>query len=302
MQERHLALWLLAVLTIVWGFNWPIMRVGVLGVEPWTFRAFTTVFGGIALLIAAYIGRQRIRVPWDQFRLICLIGPVSIGGWMVFSALGLEHMASGRAAIVAYTMPLWAVIFARLVLGEAITWRRSVGLAVGLTGMVILISGDLPAIGESPLGVIYMLCGAVSWGLGTVLFKRAPWRIPVPVIIGWQLLVISVPITIVAFVTETPRLDYSAWSWFTLAYQIFAGALIGNYAWAKIVTLLPAGVAAISSLVIPVIGVLSGAAILGEPVTWRELVALTCVVAALAFVLVRKNTGRHSSNRVGEQD
>ncbi len=302
MQDRHLALWLLAILTIVWGFNWPIMRVGVLGVEPWTFRAFSTVFGGIALLIAAYVGGQRIRVPWDQFRLICLIGPVSIGGWMVFSALGLEHMASGRAAIVAYTMPLWAVIFARLFLGEKITWRRSVGLFIGLSGMVILISGDLPAIGESPLGVIYMLCGAVSWGLGTVLFKRAPWRIPVPVIIGWQLLVIAVPITIVAFLTETPRLDYSAWSWFTIAYQIFAGALIGNYAWAKIVTLLPAGVAAISSLVIPVIGVISGAVILGEPVTWRELVALACVVAALAFVLVRKRIGRHSTNPINEPD
>ena len=302
MQERRLALYLLAVLTVVWGLNWPIMKVGIEGVEPWTFRAFTTVFGGIAMLAAAYVSGQRIRVPWDQFRLICLIGPVSIGGWMVFSALGLEHMASGRAAIVAYTMPLWAVIFARILLGEKITWRRSIGLFIGLTGMVILISGDLPAIGESPLGVIYMLCGALTWGAGTVLFKRAPWRIPVPVIIGWQLLVIAVPITTVAFLTETPRLDYAAWSWFTIAYQIFAGALIGNYAWAKIVTLLPAGVAAISSLIIPVIGVLSGAIILGEPVTWRELVALVCVVAALAFVLVRKREKRHDVNPVDQQD
>jgi len=290
MQERRLALWLLALLTVVWGLNWPIMKVGVEGVEPWTFRAFTTVFGGSAMLAAAAIGGHRIRVPWDQFRLICLIGPISIGGWMVFSALGLEHMASGRAAIAAYTMPLWAVIFARILLGVAITWRRALGLVVGLTGMVVLIGGDLPAIGESPLGIIYMLCGALTWGAGTVMFKRAPWRIPVAVIIGWQLLVIAVPITAIAFLTEAPRLDYAAWSWFAIFYQIFVGALIGNYAWDKIVTLLPAGVAAISSLAIPVVGVISGAALLGEPVTWRELVALACVVTALAIVLVR--TGR----------
>ena len=169
---------------------------------------------------------------------------------MVFSALGLEHMASGRAAIAAYTMPLWAVIFARLLLGERITWRRALGLAIGLAGMAILIGGDLPSIGESPLGAIYMLCGALTWGAGTVLFKKAPWRIPVPVIVGWQFLVISVPITIVAFVVESPDFDYTTWSWLTIGYQVFAGALIGNYAWAKIVTLLPAGVAAISSLTI----------------------------------------------------
>lgn len=300
MQDRRLALWLLAVLTVVWGLNWPIMKIGVEGVEPWTFRAFTTVFGGTALLIAAYIGGQRIRVPWNQFRLICLIAPVSIGGWMIFSALGLEHMASGRAAIVAYTMPLWAVIFARILLGEAITWRRSLGLFVGLAGMVILVSGDLPAIGESPLGAIYMLCGALTWGAGTVLFKRAPWRIPVPVIIGWQLLVLGVPITIVAFLTETPRLDYTGWSWFAIAYQIFASALIGNYAWAKIVTLLPAGVAAISSLAIPVLGVLSGALALGEPVTWREFVALVCVVSALAVVLVGKPKAEKITNQTSD--
>ncbi len=286
MDERRLAFTLLAALTVVWGLNWPIMRVGVLGVEPWTFRAFTTVFGGIALLSAAVIGGQSIRVPRDQLKLIILIAPVSIGGWMVFSALGLEHMGSGRAAIIAYTMPLWAVIFARFLLGEPITWRRVAGLAIGLAGMVVLIGSDLPAIGESPLGAIYMLCSAVTWGLGTVLFKRAPWRIPVPVIVGWQFIVLSVPITAVALIVEAPDFAYTTWSWFAIAYQIFAGALIGNYAWAKIVTLLPAGVAAISSLLIPVIGVVSGALILSEPVTWRELVALACVIGALAVVLI----------------
>jgi drug/metabolite transporter (DMT)-like permease len=287
MHDHRLALWLLAILTVVWGLNWPIMKVGIEGVEPWTFRAFTTIFGGTAMLATALLTGQRVRVPWDQFRLILLIGPVSIGGWMVFSALGLQHMASGRAAIAAYTMPLWAVIFARLVLGEPVTWRRASGLAIGLAGMVVLMSGDLKSIGESPLGVMYMLLGAITWGGGTVLFKRAPWRVPVLVIIGWQMLVVGVPITIVAFLTESPRLDYGGWAWFAVAYQIFVGALIGNYAWAKIVTLLPAGVAAISSLIIPVIGVLSGALVLGEPITWRELTALACVVAALAVVLVK---------------
>jgi len=287
MQDHRLALWLLATLTLVWGLNWPIMKIGIEGVDPWTFRAFTTIFGGSAMLITAVMTGQRIQVPWDQFRLICLIGPVSIGGWMVFSALGLEYMASGRAAIAAYTMPLWAVIFARLVLGEPITWRRSLGLAIGLAGMAVLIGGDLAAIGESPLGVVFMLCGAVTWGLGTVLFKRAPWRISVLVIIGWQMLVIGVPITAVAFAVETPGLDYGTWSWFAIGYQVFVGALIGYFAWAKIVTLLPAGIAAISSLIIPVLGVISGAIVLGEPVTWREIVALICVVAALAVVLVR---------------
>ncbi len=286
MDDRRLAFTLLAVLTVVWGLNWPIMRVGVLGVEPWTFRAFTTVFGGIALLSVAVIGGQRIRVPRDQLKLIVMIAPVSIGGWMVFSALGLEHMASGRAAIAAYTMPLWAVIFARFLLDEPITWRRMLGLGLGLAGMAILIGGDLPAIGESPLGIFYMLCGALTWGLGTVLFKRAPWRIPVPVIVGWQFIVVAIPITAIAFLTEAPDFNYTTWSWFTIAYQIFAGALIGNYAWAKIVTLLPAGVAAISSLLIPVIGVVSGALILSEPITWREIVALICVIGALAVVLV----------------
>lgn len=276
---------MLTALALIWGTNWPIMKIAVLGVEPWTFRAMCTLGGGIGMLALARIGGHVIRVPRDQFLWLAAVAPFSIAGWMVFSALGVGIMGSGRAAILAYTMPLWAVLFARFVLKESLTAARLIGLALGMAAVVVLLSHDFSMIEDSPLGAFFMLCAAVTWALGAVLFKRAPWRLPVMVIVGWQLVLVGIPVTVVALATEPLPRHGDLWAWLAVAYNIGPSGILGFYLWNRVLILLPAGAAAVGSLAVPVIGVMAGALMLGEVIGWREWTALLLVATAIATVM-----------------
>ena len=279
------ALILLAFLALIWGSTWPIMKIAVLAFEPWTFRAYCGVLGGLGMLLVLKLIGQRITLPTDQLRLALLVAPFSLGGWFVFSALGVGLMGSGRAAIIAYTMPLWAIVFARLILQEPITPARTAGLLAGLAGLGVLLSHDFTRISDQPLGIVYMLCAAIVWGLGTVLFKRATWREPVAVIVAWQLLGLGLPVTFIALLTETPLPDADSMAWLALAFNIVFSTVVGYVLWNRIVLLMPAGVAAIASLVVPVTGVLMGAMLLHEAVGWREMTALGLVLGAILLVM-----------------
>ena len=276
---------MLTALAIIWGTNWPIMKIAVLGVEPWMFRAMCTLGGGIGMLALARAGGHAIRVPRDQFLWLAAVAPFSIAGWMVFSALGVGIMGSGRAAILAYTMPLWAVLFARFVLKEPLTPARLIGLALGMAAVVVLLSHDFAMIEDSPLGAFFMLCAAVTWALGAVLFKRAPWRLPVMVIVGWQLVLVGIPVTVVALATEPLPRHGDLWAWLAVAYNIGPSGILGFYLWNRVLILLPAGAAAVGSLAVPVIGVMAGALMLGEVIGWREWTALLLVATAIATVM-----------------
>jgi len=276
---------MLVGLALVWGVNWPIMKIAVLGVEPWTFRALCTLGGGIGMLAISRAAGHKLAVPRDQLLWLAAVAPFSIAGWMMFSALGVGIMGSGRAAIIAYTMPLWAVLFARLILGEPLTAARLAGLTLGMAAIAVLLSHDLEMIGDSPVGALYMLCAAITWGLGAVLFKRAPWRLPVGVIVGWQLVLIGIPVTVVALLSEPLPRQADLWAWLAVAYNIGPSGILGFWLWNRVLIMLPAGAAAVGSLMVPVIGVLSGALVLGEVIGWREWTALGLVAAAIAVVM-----------------
>ncbi len=284
-QGLRTPLLMLVALALVWGANWPIMKIAVLGVEPWMFRAMCTLGGGIGMLALSRAGGHAILVPRDQFLWLAAIAPFSIGGWMVFSALGVGLMGSGRAAILAYTMPLWAVLFARFVLKEPLTPGRLLGLALGMAAIAVLLSHDFSMIEDSPLGAFFMLCAAVTWALGAVLFKRAPWRLPVMVIVGWQLVLVGIPVTVVALLTEPLPTQADLWAWLAVAYNIGPSGILGFYLWNRVLILLPAGAAAVGSLAVPVIGVMAGALVLGEVIGWREWTALLLVSTAIATVM-----------------
>ncbi|MBT5432368.1 MAG: DMT family transporter [Rhodospirillaceae bacterium] len=282
------ALLLLAVLALVWGATWPIMKVAVLGLEPWTFRTYCGVLGGIGMLCVARMNGHRLMMAPDQLRLAVLIAPFSLGGWFVFSALGVGLMGSGRAAIIAYTMPLWAMIFARLLLKESLTPARIISLAAGLCGLAVLLSHDFGLIEDSPMGAAFMVMAALVWGLGTVLFKRATWREPLSVIVAWQLIAISVPVTIMALLTEKLFPAAGIWTWLALAYNVVLSTVVGYYVWNRIVLLLPTGAAVIGSMAVPITGVMFGTLLLGEEIGWREIIALALIAGAITVVMLEK--------------
>ncbi len=279
---------LLASLSLFWGLNWPGMKIILAELPVWWFRALCLMFGSSFLMLISALSGNRCRLRLDEVGPIILCGSFAILGWMVFSAYGVSLMPAGRASIIAFTMPLWATLVAAWVLGERITPGKIVGLMLGLAGLGVLIGPDLLILKRAPVGALFMLLAAISWALGTVLLKRINWRIPTLSNVAWQLLFSAVPVTLIAVLTE-PFPDLTALSGravIALAYLFLFPMSFCQWAYFKTVGLLPASIAAIGTLMVPVVGVFSSHLILGEHVGSGDIIALLLVLSALVLVLL----------------
>ncbi len=278
---------LLAALTFGWGFNWPTMKLALAEIPVWSFRGVSVVLGAAGLFAIARIGGLALLPPRDQWGRVALTALFNVTLWNVLIGYGLKLLPAGRSVILAYTMPLWVVLLSGLVLGEPLTRRRIAGIALGMGGMLLLIVHELGAMQAAPLGTALVIAAALSWAVGTVLLKRFPTRMPTASFTGWQLLLGGIPIVLGALI-----LDRGAWhpispvAWFAVAYNVVIAFVLCYWAWYKLVGTASAGVSAIGTLLIPVVGVFSSMLVLGERPSLAEYAALALVIGALATVLV----------------
>jgi drug/metabolite transporter (DMT)-like permease len=275
-------------MSIFWGVSWPIMKIALLEIPPWTFRTISLACGGVGILILAKISGQKLSIPKNEFMPLLLVSMLNVTGWHLGSAHGISHMQAGRAVIVGFTMPLWATIASSLILGEKVTVQKILGLLLGLTGLFILLQPQLVAVGDKPLGIFFMLGGAISWGTGTALLKYFKWTMPTVLLTGWQLMIGSLPVIAGTILLEpSPAISQlSLNAVLAMLYVIVFPMLFCHWAWFTVVGIFPASVAAISTLAIPVVGVLSSAVVLGESLGVREGTALVLVIAAMGIVLL----------------
>ncbi len=285
----RLGLVLLIFLSIFWGSNWPMMKIGLREIPVWTFRTLCLFLGGLGVLCIAKANGVILTIPRSELWPLLLVSLLNVTGWHLCSAYGLIIMDAGRAVIIGYTMPVWASLLGTFILGERLTVARLIGLFLGLGGLSILIGPGFKAVGSAPLGAIFMLGAAVTWAGGTVLLKYFRWTMPVTVLTGWQLILGGIPVIIGALILEpvTVLLNVTWQGALATGYVILVGNIFCFWAWVKVVNLFPASVASIGTLAIPVVGVLSSAWFLGEPVGSREIAALILVVMALSAVMVR---------------
>jgi drug/metabolite transporter (DMT)-like permease len=280
---------LLASVILGWGISWPIGKIALEEIDPWTFRTLCLVLAGPGLFALAKMGGFSLAIPFRERKPIALAALLNVTGWFLCSAYGLAHLQAGRAAVIGSTMPLWAAIMARFVLKEQLTFERLVGLGLGLVGLTILIWPDIRAIGEAPFHAAFMLGAAISWAAGTITMKRFQWTAPIIVLTGWQFIVGAIPVVTgtLLFPSGIAVSPISPKAILALGYTIILATLFCHWAWFKAVSLLPTSVASMGTLPIPVLGVFSSALILGERVGLREFVALVLVLAGLSIVLIR---------------
>ena len=284
---------LLAVLTVMWGGNWPAIKVAVREIDPWIFRTICLVVGGSGLLALVRSGGASLRVPRGERGPLAVAAFFNITVWHLCSAYGLTLIEAGRGAIIAYTMPLWTVIFGRLLYGERIGRARLLALALGLAGLVVLVAPSAGALRAAPGGTLLMLGAASGWGVGTVLTKARRWTIPTAALTGWQVLIGAIPIVLGAAVRmagtgdAAPRASgVSHVALLGTAYSALVGVIFCHWAWFRLVAVLPGAVAAIGILGVPIVGLFASALLLDEPLGPSEILALVLVVASLG-ILVR---------------
>lgn len=291
---------LLALLTLFWGLNWPMMKLALSELPVWSFRAACVATGAIGLFAIARAGGLAVRVPEGQWPRLMLTAFFNISVWNVLIAYGLSQLPSGRTAILAYTMPVWVVLLSTFVLKERLTTRRLLGLALGMSGMLLLIGSELATLQSAPVGALLVVGAALSWSVGTVLMKRFPTQLPTTSFVAWQLAVGGLPVIVGALILDWGTLQPISWKpAIGLLYNMFIAFIFCHWAWFKLATTAPAGVAALSTMMIPVVGVFSGMLVLGEQPGWPEFSALLLVILALATVLV---PSRNAADRAGKPE
>ncbi len=277
---------LLPLMTLAWGINWPIMKVGVSEVPIWTFRAVTALGGAAGLFWIARASGLRLGIPRRERPGLVLAALLNITVFNVLMLYGVAGMASGRAAVLAYTMPLWATLIAVPVLRTSLSGLQGPGLALGLAGMTVLILGDLEAARQAPWATLPIILAAIAWGGGTVVVKAVGFTTPTTVLVAWQLLIGALPVLVVMLLFELDEIGpVSFWPAFAVVYNMIVTAIFCYWAWFRIVAMLPVQVSTMLTLMIPVVGVASGALLLGERPGLDILAALVLVSVAILAVL-----------------
>ena len=274
--------------TIFWGVAWPAMKVALNEVPPWSFRTISLVCGGAGIMILARVKGLPLSVPREQLIPLLAVSLFNITGWHLGSAYGISLMMAGRAAILGFTMPLWATIIGYFILGEKITLSKIFALLLGMTGLIILLGPELYILEKAPYGPLCMVFAAVCWAMGTVLLKHFSWSIPILVLTGWQLILGSIPVVAGTLLLE-PMLHPSELSVNALLAMLYVVAfpiIFCHWAWFSVVSIFPASVAAISVLAVPTIGVLSSALILGEHIGVIDIIALSLITSAVGIILL----------------
>jgi drug/metabolite transporter (DMT)-like permease len=286
MLKRSALLGLIA-LTLMWGVNWPIMKFSLREISPLYFRALTMT-GGALLLLAFYRARGfDMRVPRSAWPALAWLALPNILGWHLFSILGVQELASGRAAILGFTMPIWTTLFAIALFGERLTRRIAFSAACAAAAVALLLAHELTALAGRPIGIVWMQIAAASWALGTILLRRSPLTLPTPVLIVWMMLLASAAFWVLAVALEpAPDWRFSTGMWIALGYGFAINYGIAQILWFSLARELPATASAFSIMAVPLIGTLSATWIVGEVPHWQDWVAGAFITAAIAGALL----------------
>jgi drug/metabolite transporter (DMT)-like permease len=276
-----------AVLALVWGCNWPVLKMGVSLLPPLTFRGLTLPFAALGMLAVAKLSGESIRVPRRLWGEVVVLALFNIGGWNALVLFGVAQLPAGRSVIIAYTMPIWTVLFSLALLHEPLDRRKLVGLALGMAGMALLLGDDVRQLQRAPTATLFILAASVCWAFGTVLLRK--WKPPLPptALSGWMMLLGWVPIALLApIVAPGPLPELTGRAWFAILYNVFLAGTLAHWAWFTLVRTLPIAVSSMASLPVPIVGVFAGMLVLGErpgPGEWTALAFVLCAMIAVLW-------------------
>lgn len=276
---------LLAIASIAWGLNWPVSKALLSEWPPLSARGSTGIVGALLLAGIAVWRGESLRVPRHQWWHLVVLAGLNVFGWMALVGLSLLWLPAGEAAVIAFTMPVWAAELAWLILGERLSLPRIVAMLMALAGIAALMGGDgLAASGEKLPGIALALLGGFGFALGTVLAKKFGLTLPLVTSSAWQVGIGCVPVLLLGLIFESPHFAaLTPLGWGLVAYVVLVGFCVAYLCWFAALKQLPASVAAIGTMAVPVIGVVSSAIALREPLGAMQAAALVFTLAGVAL-------------------
>ena len=284
-RERWLeGLALLLFTACSWGLNWPIMKFLLTELPPFTMRSIS---GGLGLVIAVALAvwrRESLHLPRSQLLNVFIFAMLNYGVFGVFTTLALYWLRASEAVVITYTLPIWATLLAWPILGERPNAPGIIGMILAISGIAWLVGAD--EIRLSPTMLPGVACGflaAFCFGLGAVIAKRRPLALPPVAGVAWQIAFGSLPPLALALFEHPHFSRVTPLAWGSFGYIAVFPVTVAYLAWFRALTLLPASTSAIAVLLSPIVGVVSSAVLLGDPLGLRQLAALTVTLSGIGL-------------------
>jgi drug/metabolite transporter (DMT)-like permease len=286
-------------LALFWGLNWPAVKIILAIFPPFTLRVLGLGSGAILLLLLARAKRLALLPPRDAWPGIVVGGVLAVAVFNLAVAWAQLSTSTSRAAVLTFTMPMMSAVLAWLVLGERLDRRRGLALMLGAIGVAILAWPVLHAVfAEHDLaatkGLIFPLVAAFGWAAGTVYLKRWPVNGHRIVITAWQLAVgAACALTGVLIAGESfPTQGWNGRIVAALSFHIILGTAVAYWLWFVLSERVSATVAALTTLMVPVVGVLGAMALVGDRPGTADWWGFAFVLAGAAMIVLNLGRGR----------
>lgn len=277
---------ILVLLTLVWGLNWPIMKLGVTDYPPLSFRALSIWLGIPVLALGLVVLKVPFRVPRQHWLALLWLAATNMFVWHVCIILAVKTLSSGRAAILGYTMPIFSAVIGTLVFSAVLSRRGWLGVGAAAVGVALLLWHEFTGLSGKPVGVALALAAAATWALGTQLLRRTRIDVPTLTISFWMTVMTAFVISLLSVTFEQPQWKApSNATWWAIGYNAVLIFGYAHAAWFYLARGLPPVASTLSVMFIPVLGVFSGALWLGEVLHWQDWAAVVLMVVAIASVL-----------------
>ncbi len=277
----------LIALTLMWGVNWPMMKLSLRELSPLYFRTITMTLGASWLWLFFRARGVRMLPHGTEWKTVVTLALPNMLGWHTISIFGVKELSSGRAAILGFTMPIWTVLLGALFLGQKLTLRVAWATLAVAAAIALLMAHELHNLTGRPLGVLWMELAALSWAIGTLMMRRLTITLPTEALAVWMMLLTSVCLWVLALVAEpVPSFQFSPAMWGSLVYGVFINYGFAQIIWFGLARNLPPATSAMSVMAIPLIGTLSATIVVGEVPHWQDYVAVVLVMSAIAAVLL----------------
>lgn len=285
---RRVGLLCLAITILGWGLNWPIVKWVLADWPPLFARGVSGVIAGLALATIALARGERVAVPRAHWRQLCLAAFTNVFVWMGFSTQAMVWLRVNEAALLVYSMPIWAMLLAWPMRGERPGARHAIGLAIGLSGIAVLLLGGGLQLGAGRLpGIALALAAALIFAWGTIR-PNAPIPLSPLSMTAWQVGLGCAPMLVAGLSFESPVWsDLSTRGFWGMTYMTLIPMGACYLCWFAAIRRLPSSVATSSTLMVPLVGVLSASVLLGEALGARDITAVALVLGGVALVLRR---------------
>jgi drug/metabolite transporter (DMT)-like permease len=278
---------LLGTLTLVWGTNWPLFKIALDELPVLTFRAIVLVTASLVLLAIMLARGESFAVPRGKWPALVAASALNLFIWNIATSIAVLYIPSGHASVLAYTMPLWVALIGFAVFGQRLTGRLLAAILIGASAVVALMVPNFASYAHAPAGLFWGLFAGFCWAVGTFVVKRTSWHGMGLSLTFWQVVITLPPILLGALVIDGLPTHWPSTQ--ALVATIYTGAVpmaLGTAAWFALVKLLPAQVAGLSAIAIPIVAIASGVLILHEPLSPLQAIAIASTVLSLWLALM----------------